>query len=49
LCRKSVDGEELIGCDGKECQFLWFHPSCVGVEDVSTLPTKWFFPLCKPT
>lgn len=46
MCR-NVSYGEMIGCDGDECPYEWFHLQCVGLT-VGTRPRgKWFCPNCR--
>ena len=35
----------MIGCDGPDCKFEWFHIGCVGVS--KPLPNTWYCDDCK--
>jgi len=40
------DVDDTVGCDNPECQFQWFHLSCLGLEKLPT--TKyWYCPDCR--
>jgi len=40
------DVGDMVGCDNPECQFQWFHLSCLGLEKLPT--TKyWYCPDCR--
>ncbi len=43
LCNQVSYGE-MVGCDGKDCPYEWFHFGCVGL---TTKPKgKWYCPRC---
>ncbi|CAG8471245.1 5570_t:CDS:10 [Ambispora leptoticha] len=44
-CRQVSFGE-MIGCDGEDCPYEWFHIGCVGLEKVPK--GKWFCNTCAP-
>ena len=35
----------MIGCDGSDCNYKWFHYPCVGVRRKPK--GKWFCPDCQ--
>jgi len=40
------DVGDMVSCDNPECQFQWFHLSCLGLEKLPT--TKyWYCPDCR--
>lgn len=46
VCDRGEDGEQLVQCD--EC-LVWYHLSCVGIQDLSELPPRdepYFCPPC---
>lgn len=43
-CQRVSFGE-MIGCDSDECQYEWFHLSCVGLS--KPLPQTWYCEDCK--
>ncbi|RKF62551.1 putative phd-finger domain-containing protein [Erysiphe neolycopersici] len=43
-CR-SVSYGDMVGCDNPNCEFEWFHWSCVGLK--SEPPGIWICPACK--
>ena len=44
-CQQGEYGD-MVGCDGSNCPFQWFHLSCLKLK---TLPksSKWFYPDCQ--
>lgn len=44
-CRKPENGNRMIECESGDCQYQWFHFSCVGIE---TAPEgEWICPTCR--
>ncbi|UZJ52380.1 hypothetical protein CBS101457_001700 [Exobasidium rhododendri] len=43
-CQRVSFGE-MIGCDSDDCQYEWFHLSCVGLS--KPLPQTWYCEDCK--
>ncbi|KAF9815930.1 hypothetical protein SFRURICE_009828 [Spodoptera frugiperda] len=43
-CGKDIPDSPMIGCDGPNCQFSWFHYTCVGV--ITAPKGDWFCPTC---
>lgn len=37
----------MIGCDGKNCKFKWYHYDCVGLDDQSIPDGDWFCTECE--
>ncbi|KDN53081.1 hypothetical protein K437DRAFT_253406 [Tilletiaria anomala UBC 951] len=44
FCQRVSFGE-MIGCDGADCRYEWFHIGCVGVS--KPLPPTWYCDDCK--
>ena len=44
-CRGPEEGD-MVGCDNRNCQYEWFHLTCLGLN---TLPKKkhWYCPDCR--
>jgi len=40
----SVYYDDMIGCDGKDCEIEWFHFACVSLKNKPE--GKWFCPDC---
>jgi len=43
-CGKFIEGAQLIGCDGPNCEYQWFHFACVGI--VRPPEGDWYCPTC---
>ena len=37
----------MIGCDGKNCKFKWYHYDCVGLDAQSIPDGDWFCTECE--
>ena len=37
---------DMIGCDRKDCQYEWFHFTCVGIDRKKVPKGKWFCEDC---
>ena len=46
-CRKEYDGSKMIGCDGPDCKYEWFHYKCVGIKRAPAKDKKWYCDDCK--
>lgn len=44
VCRKTIEGSELIGCDNEACVTGWFHLDCMGIKKVPK--GAWYCPNC---
>lgn len=44
FCQRVSYGE-MVGCDGEDCKYEWFHISCVGLSN--PLPDTWYCDECK--
>ncbi|KAG8985907.1 hypothetical protein FRB94_004929 [Tulasnella sp. JGI-2019a] len=45
-CR-SVSAGVMVACDAEDCQFEWFHLSCVGLAEPPKGRNKWYCPDCQ--
>ncbi|CAH0407416.1 unnamed protein product [Chilo suppressalis] len=43
-CGKDVPDAPMIGCDGDECEYEWYHYACVGITEAPD--ENWFCPTC---
>jgi hypothetical protein len=48
ICQRASYGQ-MIGCDGKDCPFEWFHLQCVNLPEGYEVSGKWFCPECRAT
>lgn len=48
LCQRPSFGN-MIGCDGKDCPFEWFHQVCVNLPEGYEVQGKWYCPECRAT
>lgn len=47
LCRKTNDeNRPMVACDYEEGCAIWYHLSCVGLDEHQPLPSKYCCPLC---
>lgn len=44
FCQQPSQGN-MIGCDGADCKYEWFHWPCVGVTEEQT--DTWYCADCK--
>ena len=45
FCQRNSRVDDMVGCDNDNCEFQWFHYSCVGIK---TQPVgEWLCPSCK--
>ncbi|OAV89716.1 hypothetical protein PTTG_03246 [Puccinia triticina 1-1 BBBD Race 1] len=45
VCKGSVYGERMVGCDNAACPIEWFHYQCAGLTEDPT--GNWFCPDCR--
>lgn len=46
FCR-SLDKENMIMCQHKECEYKWVHPACAGYASTEALDlSSWVCPMC---
>lgn len=45
LCQKVSFGD-MVACDNPECEYEWFHWSCVGLKSEPT-GGEWYCPVCR--
>ncbi|XP_022103132.1 uncharacterized protein LOC110985947 isoform X3 [Acanthaster planci] len=41
------NSDDMIGCDGKNCKYEWFHFKCVGINPKKVPRGKWFCDSCR--
>ena len=42
----SLDDDQMVGCDGRDCRISWFHLQCVGLTPETVPKGSWYCPDC---
>ena len=45
-CQKVSFGD-MVGCDNDNCEYQWFHWSCIGLKSEPDPKSEWLCPTCK--
>ncbi|CAB4041217.1 Chromatin modification-related YNG2 [Paramuricea clavata] len=45
-CGRPNSVEEMIGCDGDDCEIKWYHFSCAGLTAETVPDGQWLCPMC---
>ena len=45
-CGRPNSAEEMIGCDGDDCEIKWYHFSCAGLTAETVPDGEWLCPMC---
>jgi hypothetical protein len=47
-CRRGENVDDMVQCDNKNCDILWYHLTCVSLTHLPSEDEVWFCPSCKP-
>ncbi|GAA94676.1 uncharacterized protein L969DRAFT_49206 [Mixia osmundae IAM 14324] len=46
FCHRTSFGD-MVACDNDDCEYEWFHWSCVGLKQAPDPSKKWYCPACR--